>query len=411
MKILVVDDERTVRDIMLRGLRREGHDAYAAETAEDAEALLADHPDIPLVLTDIRLPGRSGLELLQTAKATNPAVEVALMTGYAGLDSAAEAVGAHAFAYLRKPLRLEEVLAVVDQVGERLAMRKEREQHRRELEQLVGRLEMSEERYRTLVEGIPGAAILTDSELVVRSASRRCRDVLGRSPDELVGTRIDALRADDADAFRERVERLRRGAGTVARFEGSVKHPERSRVPTVEVITSVAAGDAGSGGVFWIVQDASTEQALRREAERARDYLAAMRRSRSEEVEIVGESRPIKQVLRLIKDAAPTGAAVLVTGETGTGKELVAESIHINSDRADEPFVVVNCAALPETLLESELFGYRKGAFTGAVADKPGLVEIADGGTLFVDEVGDMALSVQSKLLRVLERGQFRRLG
>ncbi|MFW6159412.1 MAG: response regulator, partial [Planctomycetota bacterium] len=251
MKVLVVDDEPAVCDIMVRGLRREGHDAYAAETAEEAEDALAEHPDIPLVLADIRLPGRSGLQLLQAIKARNPEVEVALMTGYAGVDSAAEAVDAHAFAYLRKPVRLAEVLAIVDQVAGRLAMREEREQHRRALEELVRKLEVSEERYRTLVEGIPGAAILTDSELVIRSASRRCRDVLGRSPGELIGTPIDALRADDAEAFRARVERLRSGTGTVARFEGSVKHPERSRVPTVEVITSVPAGEQDDGGVFW----------------------------------------------------------------------------------------------------------------------------------------------------------------
>ena len=119
----------------------------------------------------------------------------------------------------------------------------------------------------------------------------------------------------------------------------------------------------------------------------------------------------MQEMHRLIARVAPTNKPILIQGESGTGKELVAHAIHDSSPLADKPFVVINCAALPETLLESELFGYEKGAFTGATGTKPGLFEVAHGGTLFIDEVGELALGLQAKLLRVLEDGMLRRIG
>jgi DNA-binding NtrC family response regulator len=128
-------------------------------------------------------------------------------------------------------------------------------------------------------------------------------------------------------------------------------------------------------------------------------------------VNMIGESAAIKELFRLIQRAGPTNKAILIQGESGSGKELVARALHRGSQRAAKPLVVINCAALPETLLESELFGHEKGAFTGAVGSKPGLFELADGGTLFIDEIGEMTGSLQAKLLRVLEDGSLRRVG
>ncbi len=127
--------------------------------------------------------------------------------------------------------------------------------------------------------------------------------------------------------------------------------------------------------------------------------------------EMIGQSAAMQEVFRLIGKTASTKKPVLIQGESGTGKELVARAIHARSSLADRPLVVINCAALPDALLESELFGHEKGAFTGAASSKPGLFEIADGGTLFIDEFGDLAGGLQAKLLRVLEDGTFRRVG
>jgi DNA-binding NtrC family response regulator len=127
--------------------------------------------------------------------------------------------------------------------------------------------------------------------------------------------------------------------------------------------------------------------------------------------QLVGDSHPMRRVRTLITKVAPTDATVLVLGETGTGKELVARSVHEQSARRDEPFIAVNCGALPENLIESELFGHRKGSFTGADDNREGLFQVADGGTLFLDEIGELPKAMQAKLLRVLESGEIRRVG
>jgi two-component system, NtrC family, response regulator PilR len=127
--------------------------------------------------------------------------------------------------------------------------------------------------------------------------------------------------------------------------------------------------------------------------------------------QIIGNSPMMKELFRAIETIGATQSTVLITGESGTGKELVAKAIHLNSSRADLPFVSINCGAFPETLLESELFGYMRGAFTGASSNKKGLFEIADKGTIFLDEIGEMSLSMQVKILRVLQEWKFRRVG
>lgn len=148
-----------------------------------------------------------------------------------------------------------------------------------------------------------------------------------------------------------------------------------------------------------------------RKIERENLHLKELIKKKQPHVELIGESTAMQEVYHLINRMGPTDKPVLIQGESGTGKELAARTLVASSHLAGEPLVTINCAALPEPLLESELFGHEKGAFTGAVSAKPGLFEIADGGTLFIDEIGELSLTLQPKLLRTLEDGSLRRVG
>jgi len=173
-------------------------------------------------------------------------------------------------------------------------------------------------------------------------------------------------------------------------------------------------------GAFWFLEKPIEPRALRVLLERAAsqqrlaDEAERLKRELSYQgvlAELVGRAAPMQEVFSLIRQVAPSKAAVLVTGESGTGKELVARAVHSLSPRAGGPFVAINCAAMPETLMESELFGHEKGAFTGALERRAGCFELAQNGTLLLDEIGDMPIATQAKLLRVLEDSRVRRLG
>ena len=168
--------------------------------------------------------------------------------------------------------------------------------------------------------------------------------------------------------------------------------------------------EALAGSIAVAIENARMYETLRRSEARLRDEVALLARERQllhRFSEIIGSSPAMEKVLRLVESALSSPITVLLHGETGSGKEVIARAIHFHGPRQDKPFVAVNCGAFTETLLESELFGYRKGAFTGATTDKRGLFTAADGGTMFLDEIGDTPLTMQVKLLRVLERGEF----
>jgi len=148
-----------------------------------------------------------------------------------------------------------------------------------------------------------------------------------------------------------------------------------------------------------------------RSLEKENEYLRSRLQTRFNVKNIIGKSEKINQLFKLIHDVAPTNTTVLIQGENGTGKELIANAIHFNSPNLKKPFIKLNCGVLAENLLESELFGHVKGAFTGAIKDKIGRFELANGGTLFLDEIGDISLNMQVKLLRVLQEGEFERVG
>lgn len=194
-------------------------------------------------------------------------------------------------------------------------------------------------------------------------------------------------------------------------------------VPTTQVMMMSGHGSIETavkavklGAYDYIEKPLSLENVTHRVKQALEQYRLAqenrsLRTKVQQKFELVGQSPAMERLRELIKTAGPTNSRVLIGGENGTGKELVARAIHLHSTRSDHPFVAVNCAAIPETLIESELFGHEKGSFTGATSMKRGQFEQADGGTLFLDEIGDMSLSTQAKVLRALQEQQFTRVG
>jgi two-component system response regulator PilR (NtrC family) len=265
-RILVVDDERSMRELLMIVLRREGHQVLLAEDGPTAVAQLEREP-IDVLISDIKMPGMSGVDVLREAKRIDADIVGIMVTAYASTETAVEALRLGAYDYLTKPFDVEELKAKVRNALERRTLRQE-------------------------------------NVLLKR-----------------------ALRSSSAFS------------------------------------------------------------------------------------NIIGRSKPMQDVFDLVETVAPTNSTILLTGESGTGKELVARAVHTNSLRRDQAFVALNCGALPETLLESELFGHMRGAFTGAATTKKGLLEAAERGTVFLDEISEMSPMMQVKLLRVLQERRFRRVG
>ncbi len=265
-------------------------------------------------------------------------------------------------------------------------------------------------------------------KLLVVDDQRNMRTTLGMM---LRGADYEVDEAADGDQGRERgitgaydvvLTDLRMGSGDGIDVLRAIKEAQ----PLTEVIVMTAYGTIESAveamrlGAFDYIQKPFTEQELLVKIGRAIEnrrlagavaFLASEFRDRYKFENIIGRSHAVRDVLGRIIRIAPTDAIVLITGESGTGKELVAKAIHANSGRASRPFVSVNCAAITETLLESELFGHARGSFTGAVNARKGLFEEADGGTFFFDEIADTPLAFQAKLLRVIQEKEIRRVG
>jgi two-component system response regulator PilR (NtrC family) len=284
--LLVVDDEPDLRTLYELTLLREGYEVETAGSVEEALQMLRERA-YSAVITDMRLPDGSGIDVLSSLEADGRREKAIVITAYGSAENAVEALKAGAFDYLTKPVDLRQF------------------------------------------------------RLVVASA-------LGRSP---------------------------QSAPTVV----------PSSLPSVAGEAAVAARAAAA-------------------PPRPAPQHAALRR-------LSGQSQAMQQVRALIEKVARSMAPALVHGESGTGKELVARAIHDVSARASQPFIAVNCGAIPEHLLEAEFFGYRKGAFTGANEDRDGFVQAAQGGTLFLDEIGDLPLAMQSKLLRVIQERSVRPVG
>lgn len=287
-------------------------------------------------------------------------------------------------------------------------------------------LRKSEERFRTLYESAPIGISLNNAEGTFIQVNRSFQAMLGYTEDELQGMSFrDITFADDLAESKHLFGELVEGKRKDFRVEKRYCRKDGRLIWANTVCSSVRDAEGKFIYTFAMVEDITerkqAEQALREaltEVEALKNRLQAENVYLQEELkteynfeEIVGASAAIRHVFQQIEKVAPTDATVLITGETGTGKELVARAIHNVSRRQGSALIKVNCAALPAGLIESELFGHEKGAFTGAVARKKGRFELADGGTLFLDEVGELPLETQVKLLRVLQEQEFERVG
>ncbi len=275
------------------------------------------------------------------------------------------------------------------------------------------RMRESEQRFRDLFDEAPIAYVHEGLDLKFISANRTAMNILGIKPEDVPDTVGMSFIPDTPDAqrrIREAVESIGRGTDT----KGVILELRRKDNGKPIWIQWWSRPDVS--GKFTRTMFIDITDRVLMEQEKAR--LNAQNLYLQEEIkavhnfdEIVGRSAALADVLRQVSQVAPTDASVLITGETGTGKELIARAIHSHSNRRDKPLIKVNCAALPTGLVESELFGHEKGAFSGAIARRIGRFELAGGGTIFLDEIGEVPLDVQVKLLRVLQEREFERVG
>lgn len=278
------------------------------------------------------------------------------------------------------------------------------------------RLRESENRYRDLYENAPSAYLTVGTNGHIRSVNRRVTELLGYSAEELVGSLIHSYMPDTPAGKKRSLEIYRKHMEGISVAEWELEMRRKDGRPLwVNVWMEPGRGEGGRIQASRALLVDITARVLA-EAERARlleqnQYLQEEIKSDHDFEQLIGRSPPLQEVLAKVRRVAPTDASVLITGETGTGKELIARAIHSVSKRRDKPLIKVNCAALPDGLVESELFGHEKGAFTGALTRRSGRFELANGGTIFLDEVGEVPLDMQAKLLRVLQEHEFDRVG
>jgi formate hydrogenlyase transcriptional activator len=308
---------------------------------------------------------------------------------------------------------------VMDQMELRLAARKvaELEQVERGMSEQLRRankeLGESEKRFRDLFDEAPIAYVHEDLDTRLIRVNRAAMRILGIRPEEVAGTFGKSFVPDTSDAqrrLREALEPIGRGTETSG-VVLELRRKDDGKPVWIQWWSKPVPGGNYTRTMFLDITDRVLMERERAQLQAHNDYLREEIRSEHNFGDIIGQSPGLQKVMQQIQLVAPTCSTVLVTGESGTGKELVARAIHDHSPRRGHVLIKVNCSAVPENLFESEFFGHMKGAFTGALKDKPGRFELADGGTLFLDEIGEVPLAMQAKLLRVLQEQELERVG
>jgi len=453
--ILVIDDEPDVVQSVQDLLRLE-YRVLGATGAEQALALLEEN-EVHIVITDQRMPGISGVDCLRRVRETNPHAVRLLFTGYAEVKAVIDAINhGNVFRYITKPWDPEEFRATVRQAAQQYDLLQDRQRLLSELTRerdrlkllldvnnaVVSHLDLHElfaaivyclrqtlhHDYTSLalydadshalklhaLDFATGKGLIQEGVLVAVPDAPAGRAYTERKPVIFSAADLEKYTAEFVRALLvEGVKSLccvplitpKGVLGTV----NAASRREFAFTPAdADLMSQVAnqiAGSVANALAYHEIED------LKNKLAEEKLYLEEEIRTEHNFEEIVGESPALQKVLQEVAVVALTDSAVLILGETGTGKELIARAIHNLSDRRERTFVKVNCAALPTGLLESELFGHEKGAFTGAIAQKIGRFELAHHGTLFLDEVGDIPPELQPKLLRVLQEQEFERIG
>ncbi len=455
LRILILEDVATDAELVEHELASAGLTFDAKRVAtRDAfrQELRTRLPD--LILADFSLPGFDGIEALSIAQQECPEVPFVFVSGAIGEERAIETLKAGATDYV-----LKQRLTRLEPAVRRALAEAEERSARRRAERALRR---SEKQHRALLE-INNAIIANlDRQALFDAITQALRNILPFDALALTlyDAKKDALRVAALDGallakqfgvgteipregshlgwILDHRQPLVRGDLTQARRSGTEHELLKAGIHSYVVVPLIAKQNTlGTLNMASRVPDRYTDEdaaflmevayqvaqaienmlayeeitELKTRLERENLYLQEEIKTKHNFDEIVGDSPAIAKMLQAIETVAPTDATVLICGETGTGKELVARAVHNLSPKRHKPLVTVNCAALPATLIESELFGHEKGAFTGAVVRKIGRFELADGGTIFLDEIGDLPLELQAKLLRVLQQGEFERVG
>ncbi len=382
--ILVIDDEESIRYTFAAFISEEGHQVCTARNYAEGIRQISEQ-SFDLIFSDIILEGRTGIDVLRAISERNLACPVVMITGYPTVETAAEAVRLGAFDYVPKPVEQEAVLQITRLALERQKARRDKERGHRHLEAIFGSVE----------DGI----VTVDEELRVLEVNDAARKIcgLGRAA---IGHKLEAATLCCKDKFLEALQETVTSRTSVKMERVECRHT--ASTPKIFALSTCPLTDREGlfRGAVMVLRD---ERPLASSGEDPG--------GRERFHNLVGKAGPMQRIYSLIEGLADVASTVLITGESGTGKERVAEALHFLGARRDRRLVKVNCSALSENLLESELFGHVKGAFTGAVSVRSGRFQLADGGTIFLDEIGDISPRMQSSLLRVLQEKEFERVG
>ncbi len=380
-EILIVDDEEDIRFALNKMLDAEGFSVTTAESYETAVKALTD-VRFEVALVDILLGKKTGIDLLSYMRKRDMGCEVILITGAPSIDTAAEAVRLGAYDYIRKPIRKETLLRLLNKAIKYKDVKDENLKYQQNIE--------------AIFRSVKDAIITVDRDMKVIEYNSAAETICGFKGKKKITDMMGKCSAKCLTAINLTLSDMQ--SVEVERIECK-QHERPLQVASVSTSPLIDKNDNFTGAIIVIKDEtriADLEQSLK---ERQMFH------------NIVGRNERMQEIYSMINTLADVDSTVLIRGESGTGKELVADALHYKGIRGAKPMIKVSCAALSENLLESELFGHKKGSFTGAVSDKPGKFELANKSTIFLDEIGDISSNVQVKLLRVLENREVEMVG